>query len=556
MKRRFSARALVASIAAVVVATLVVGCTSHSTNGGSGGVFGSGGKSGSGGSTGSGASTGSGGTSGSGGSSTSAGGSSAGGSTTPTGGTSAGGASGGASGIGTGGARSGGSTGSGGSAGGVGGVGGTIADAGAPDAGTGDSSHFGPDATDTAPDAASDVAHVPAPATGYAEMKLYDGDPPNLLRNAPAETVAAGSGFIYNVSVPTIRRYPVDESKSTGVVFVVFPGGGYQFVDMETHATALAKLLGPLGFAVFGLKYRIDGGSSNVPRDSLLDANRAIRLVRSHAAEWGLSENHVSVISYSAGSDLDMRLVAGGYDLGNPTATDPVERKSSRPDFVASMCTWANGNSTESYPFTADTPPVYLCHAQDDASAPIAVAHQIDQQLQALHVLDHLEVYPTGGHNAFHVADPSEPGHGWTYKYLPWLRVNNLIPSTSGDSSLLCGTLTCNTTDPTRAVCCIDYPAGAGPGRGGAPTYACVGTAAGCQDTSGGMAVAATCAGSADCTDPTKVLCCQVTDSNGNKTNQCESNCGGAYQFCQTNSECAVGTSCTPLSASGPTTCH
>ena len=215
------------------------------------------------------------------------------------------------------------------------------------------------------------------------------------------------------MSIPTIRRYPVDESKSTGVAFVVFPGGGYQFLDMETHATALANLLGAQGFAVFGLKYRIDGGSSNVARDSLLDANRAIRLVRSHAAEWGLAENRISVISYSAGSDLDMRLVAGGYDPGKPTATDPVERKSSRPDFVASMCTWANGNSTESYPFTADTPPVYLCHAQDDPSAPIAVAHQIDQPLQALHVLDHLEVYPTGGHNAFHVALPNAANDDW-----------------------------------------------------------------------------------------------------------------------------------------------
>ncbi len=283
----------------------------------------------------------------------------------------------------------------------------------------------GSDASDAGD--AGDETNVPPPATGYVEMKLYDGDPPNLLSNAPAEQVA-GNGFIYSVSIPTIRRYPVDESKSTGVVFVVFPGGGYSFVDMETHATALANLLGPQGFAVFGLKYRVDGGSSNVERDALLDANRAIRLVRRHAAEWGLAENRIGVISYSAGSDLDMRLVAGGFDTGEPTATDPVERKSSRPDFVASMCTWAHGDSTSPYQFTADTPPVYLCHAQDDPSAPIAVAYQIDQQLQALHILEHLEVYPTGGHSAFHVGDPNAPGRNWPDNYLPWLRSNNLIP--------------------------------------------------------------------------------------------------------------------------------
>jgi acetyl esterase/lipase len=283
-------------------------------------------------------------------------------------------------------------------------------------------------ATDAgAPHAASvGPAHVPAPATGYVEMKIYDGDPPNLHSNAPAERVA-GNGFIRNVSVPTIRRYPVDESKSTGVAFIVFPGGGYEFVDMKTHATALAKRLGPQGFAVFGLKYRINGGSSNVERDSLLDANRAIRFVRSHAAEWGLAENRIGVISYSAGSDLDMRLVAGGFDLGKPAATDPVERKSSRPAFVASMCTWAHGGTTSPYQFTTNTPPVYLCHAQDDPSAPITVSRQIDQQLQALHIIERLEIYPTGGHDAFHVGDPNAPGRDWPDKYLPWLRANNLI---------------------------------------------------------------------------------------------------------------------------------
>ena len=269
--------------------------------------------------------------------------------------------------------------------------------------------------------------HVPPPAAGYTEMKLYDGDPPNLLKNAPAETVS-GNGSISNVSVPTLRRYPVDESKSTGVAFVVFPGGGYTGLDFETHATALAKRLGPQGFAVFGLKYRVGGGSSNVERDALLDANRAIRLVRSHAAEWGLAEDRIGVISYSAGSDLDMRLIAGGYDAGKVTATDAVERKSSRPDFVASMCTWAHGGTTSPYKFTAETPPAYLCHAKDDTTAPIAVANQIEMQLQAVHVLEHLEVYPSGGHSAFHVGDPNAPGRDWPDKYLPWLKTNKLIP--------------------------------------------------------------------------------------------------------------------------------
>jgi endo-1,4-beta-xylanase len=268
--------------------------------------------------------------------------------------------------------------------------------------------------------------HEPAPTKGFVEMNLYPGDPPNLVANAPKETVQA-NGYIYNVSIPTLRRYPLDESKATGTAFVVFPGGGYSLLDMETHATALAQRLGPLGIAVLGLKYRIAGGSTDAPRDALLDAKRAIRLVRSKADLWGIDPKRLGVISYSAGSHLDMSLVAG-FDLGQAGATDPVERLSSRPDFVASMCTWAFGSATSPFTFTAKAPPVYLCHAQDDTTAPIGLAIAIEGQLKALGVLEHLEIYPTGGHSAFHVGDPNAPGRDWPDKYLPWLKMNGLTP--------------------------------------------------------------------------------------------------------------------------------
>lgn len=327
------------------------------------------------------------------------------------------------------------STGSdGGGAGGSSGTGGAVAGSGGSIGGDGSiGGAVGTDgaAVDAPPDVdagtgGAPVSHEPAPATGFVEMNLYSGDPPNLLANAPKEMVGTG-GQISNVSVPTLRRYPLDESKMTGTAFVVFPGGGYSFLDMEVHATAIAQRLGPMGIAVFGLKYRVGGGSKDVPRDALLDAKRAIRLLRSKAAPWGLAPNRIGVISYSAGSHLDMNLVAN-FDSGQPTAADPVERLSSRPDFVASMCTWSFGSPVSPFKFTAAAPPVYMCHAQDDTTAPIALAQAIDQQLKTLGVLEHLEVYPTGGHSAFHVADPNAPGRNWLDKYLPWLTANQLTP--------------------------------------------------------------------------------------------------------------------------------
>jgi hypothetical protein len=122
-----------------------------------------------------------------------------------------------------------------------------------------------------------------------------------------------------------------------------------------------------------------------------------------------------------------MSLISG-FDPGDPASADPVERQSCRPDFVASMCTWNFGSATSTFKFTASTPPVFLGHARDDTTAPIALSVAIDQQLQALGVLEHLEIYATGGHEGFNVGVPNNPGRDWPDKFLPWLKTNNLTP--------------------------------------------------------------------------------------------------------------------------------
>jgi endo-1,4-beta-xylanase len=176
---------------------------------------------------------------------------------------------------------------------------------------------------------------------------------------------------------------------------------------------------------VFGLKSRVGGGSSDVRRDALLDAERALRLTRSHAAEWRLDPSRIGTVSWSAGSHLALTL-ASRFDSGDPTSSDPVERSSSRPDFMAVMCAWADSESP--FSFTSSTPPIYLCHAQDDTDAPIADSQAVEQQLQAAGTLEHLEVYATGGHEAFNVGVSTAPGRDWPDKYLAWLRTHQLIP--------------------------------------------------------------------------------------------------------------------------------
>ncbi|HEX2874330.1 MAG TPA: alpha/beta hydrolase [Polyangiaceae bacterium] len=263
-------------------------------------------------------------------------------------------------------------------------------------------------------------SYEPVASAKFDEMPLFEGQPPNFKANAPAETVNA-QGSISNVSIPTLRRFPMDASKATGFGYIVFPGGAYTGLDMDTHATRLAERVGPQGIAVFALKYRVGSGSNDAKRDALIDAKRAVRMVKRNAARWGVVVEHVGVIGYSAGSHLALNL-AGNFDSGNVIAADPVEQQSSRPAFVGSMSTWADYKPESPFTFPTGVPPVYFCHAEDDTLAPIALARTVDTQVRAKGGATQLDFYKTGGHSTCHPGDPKMEGHDWPNKLLPWVQ--------------------------------------------------------------------------------------------------------------------------------------
>jgi acetyl esterase/lipase len=252
-------------------------------------------------------------------------------------------------------------------------------------------------------------------------MPLYPGPPPNFKQGDPAETVAP-DGHIFNVSIPTLRRFPMDQSKATGFGYLVFPGGGYAQLDMGKHAAALAQRLGPLGIAVLALKYRVGSGTDNPARDALLDAKRALRLARENAAHWGVVVEHLGVIGYSAGSHLALNLAAN-FDDGDPSSADAIERQTSRPAFVGSMSTWSYGQKTSPFTFPPNVPPVYFCHAQDDTTAPIELPIAVEQQIKQKGAATKLDFYDTGGHSTCHPGDLTMAGHDWPLKFWPWVQV-------------------------------------------------------------------------------------------------------------------------------------
>ena len=247
------------------------------------------------------------------------------------------------------------------------------------------------------------------PATQH--LKLWSGRPPAYEQAGP-ERVNRSARIDHVAEPELVRFFPKKREHAPAVIF--FPGGGYGFVGFLRNAKELAERLDPLGIAVIGLKYRT-GRPVEVP---LLDAERAIRYVRNHAAEWGLDPDRIGVAGQSAGANLVLNL-AGHFDAGDSEAADPVERTGSRPDFMIVLTSWNFGKTTSTFTFPADTPPVFLRHAKNDSGFPIA--EQIVTQLQALGVPLDYQFLDKGGHGAFELS-PENPGSGWPDDFVAWLR--------------------------------------------------------------------------------------------------------------------------------------
>src|SRR5205085_7437386 len=139
-----------------------------------------------------------------------------------------------------------------------------------------------------------------------------------------------------NVHNPSIAVYLPPAEKAIGTAVIVAPGGGHRQLVIGSEGTDIAKWLNDLGIAAFVLKYRLaftPNYQYTVEGEALQDTQRAIRIVRARAREWGVNPNRIGLLGFSAGGAL-AALADIRFDRGNLNATDPVERQSCRPDFV------------------------------------------------------------------------------------------------------------------------------------------------------------------------------------------------------------------------------
>lgn len=246
---------------------------------------------------------------------------------------------------------------------------------------------------------------------------------------------------------PTLEIYLPAADKAAGVGIVVCPGGGYVHLAMDYEGSQVAEWLNTLGIAAFVLKYRL-GPRYHYPVE-MEDGQRAMRYVRSHAKDYGIAADRIGIWGFSAGGHL-ASTVGTHFDGGNPGAPDPIDRESSRPDFmvlaypVISFTTpYVHKGSMDSllgdHPdpklvrylstelqVTPQTPPTFLFCTDSDPTVPAENSVLFYLALRKNHVPAEMHIFAQGPHGVG-LAQKDPALSIWPTLLAHWFRTRGLL---------------------------------------------------------------------------------------------------------------------------------
>ena len=247
---------------------------------------------------------------------------------------------------------------------------------------------------------------------------------------------------------PSITPFLAPEDKATGAACIVCPGGGYGALMTSYEGDEVCQWLNGIGVHAFTLRYRL-GPRYHHPA-MMNDINRAVRLVRSKAAEWKIDPEKIGVWGFSAGGHL-AATAATHFDDGKPDAEDPVERVSSRPNYaimtypvISLVQPYTHEGSMKNLlgaegmkdpalreflspekQVTEKTPPCFLMHSWEDR---VPAENSIDfyLALRKAKVPAELHIYQPGGHGVGLGGD--HPALiTWPDRLAGWLRTRDLL---------------------------------------------------------------------------------------------------------------------------------
>ncbi|MBP8247627.1 MAG: alpha/beta hydrolase [Phenylobacterium sp.] len=300
--------------------------------------------------------------------------------------------------------------------------------------------------------ATSAMAQDSPAGPGHEVITLWPKGPPGAEHATAREEIVERSKdtavirdrIIKGVTHPTLiafrPRYP------NGSALLMAPGGGYAWVVMDKEGYEAAERFATSGVTVFVMTYRLPHeGWSAGPAAPLQDAQRALRLIRAHAADFAVDPKRVGVIGFSAGGHV-AGLLTLKFDKATYPATDAADLASARPDFSVLMYPVATMAQPFAHPGSRknllgetptpaaiaewsletsvrpDAPPIFLVHAVDDASVPVENSLQLFEALRAWRVPVEMHLFEEGGHGFGLRFAVGKPAAAWPDLVLGWMK--------------------------------------------------------------------------------------------------------------------------------------
>jgi len=269
-------------------------------------------------------------------------------------------------------------------------------------------------------------------AQDYKTVLLWPDGAPGALGNEEKDKPR------YTVHLP-------EKASATGTAVVVNPGGGYRGLAADHEGLQVARELNRRGIAAFVLRYRLTPDYENSV--SLEDAKRALRHVRYNADEYGVDEDRIGMLGFSAGGHLTS--AAGTkFDHGDPEAKDPIDRVSSRPDFIVPVYAVINRDlvkfdmgdwATTDTLVTAETPPAFIVQTTEDTLVVAKHSLLFYEALLDKGVPAEMHIYQFGPHGLG--LAPGDPSYGqWPAQLVTWLQRNGML--TDAERTTISGSVT------------------------------------------------------------------------------------------------------------------
>ncbi len=273
---------------------------------------------------------------------------------------------------------------------------------------------------------------------GIQTIRLWQGDAPQAKGSACED-------------VPTLTIFEPQRGQANGSAVIILPGGAYAHLAANLEGRQVADWFTTRGFRAFVLQYRLSSNGYLLPVP-LLDARRAMQLVRARAADYQIEPDRIGIVGFSAGGHL--AALAGVQPVaGDPNAEDPIERVSSRPDFLVLGYPWIGALSTDTSHLsycklfnvmdqcetlmkqyspdlfvTKDTPPTFWYHTTEDQTVPVEQGLRFYDALVKAGVPAEAHIFAHGKHGSgLGTGDPALDQ--WPGLLATWLRGLGMMPA-------------------------------------------------------------------------------------------------------------------------------